>query len=42
MGDVAGGEATAATGLEHLVAAILMQFVDRPFISRKILEEMTR
>ena len=42
VGDVAGGEPMAATGLGHLVAAILMQFVERPFISRKILEEMTR
>lgn len=42
VGEVAGGEPTAATGLEHLVGAILMQFVERPFISRKILEEMTR
>ncbi len=39
---VVAGEATAAHGLGHLVEAILLQFVERPFISRKFLEEMTR
>jgi DNA repair protein RecO (recombination protein O) len=42
LGEVAAGEAAAAKGLGQLVAAILMQFVERPFISRRILEEMTR
>jgi DNA repair protein RecO (recombination protein O) len=32
----------AAQGLGRLALAILMQFVERPFVSRRVLEEMTR